>query len=161
MILHVILILLTSTLMLAGLIGSVLPLLPGAPLILFGAFLYAWHTDFAVISWSTLLLFLILTILCQALDYFVPVLLAKRVGASKWGMAGAFLGGIIGIFGGVIGILLGPFLGAFLLEWIHVRRVGVSFKIGWGTVLGLLGGTLGKLLIAAMMIGIFLTKVIG
>ncbi|MDO8955839.1 MAG: DUF456 domain-containing protein [Deltaproteobacteria bacterium] len=152
----------TIALMLIGLIGSVLPFIPGSPLILLGAFIYAWYTDFLVVSWGTLVILLLLTVLSQILDYLASILGAKKFGASRWGMSGAFLGGIIGLFsGGILGILIGPFIGALLLELLHGQDLPASLKIGLGTLVGFLGGAIGKIIIALTMIGIFLVKIIG
>jgi hypothetical protein len=148
--------------MLIGLIGSVLPFIPGSPLILLGAFIYAWYTDFLVVTWGTLVILLLLTVLSQILDYLASILGAKKFGASRWGMSGAFLGGIIGLFsGGILGILIGPFIGALLLELLHGQDLPASLKIGLGTLVGFLGGAIGKIIIALTMIGIFLVKIIG
>ncbi len=152
----------TIALMLIGLIGSVLPFIPGSPLILLGAFIYAWYTDFLVVTWGTLVILLLLTVLSQILDYLASILGAKKFGASRWGMSGAFLGGIIGLFsGGILGILIGPFIGALLLELLHGQDLPASLKIGLGTLVGFLGGGIGKIIIALTMIGIFLVKIIG
>jgi hypothetical protein len=157
---HILILLLTALLMIAGLAGSVLPGIPGSPLILLGAFLYAWYTGFAQITWTTLLGLLILTLLSQFVDFFASVLGVKRRGGSRWGMAGALLGGIFGIFaGGIVGLILGTFLGAFFLEMIHTRNVEASWKSGVGTLIGFLFGTLGKLGIALLMIALFLFKI--
>lgn len=152
----------TIALMLIGLIGSVLPFIPGSPLILLGAFIYAWYTDFLVVTWGTLVILLLLTVLSQILDYLASILGAKKFGASRWGMSGAFLGGIIGLFsGGILGILIGPFIGALLLELLHGQDLPASLKIGLGTLVGFLGGAIGKIIIALTMIGIFLVKITG
>lgn len=148
-------------LMLIGLMGSFLPFIPGSPLILLGAFIYAWHTHFLVVTWGTLAILLFLAILSQILEYFSSLLGAKKFGASRWGLIGAFLGGIIGFFGGgILGLLIGPFVGAILLELFRGRNLETSLKIGWGTLVGFLGGTIGKVIIALVMIGIFLIKII-
>jgi uncharacterized protein YqgC (DUF456 family) len=157
-----IIIMATIALMLIGLIGSALPFVPGSPLILLGAFIYAWYTDFLVVTWGTLVILLLLTVLSQILDYLASILGAKKFGASRWGMSGAFLGGIIGLFsGGILGILIGPFIGALLLEFLHGQDLPASLKIGLGTLVGFLGGAIGKIIIALTMVGIFLVKIIG
>lgn len=160
MIMNALILTVSLVLMFIGLLGSFLPFIPGSPLILVGAFIYAWHTDFLAITWGILVLLLFLTTLSQALEYFSSLLGAKKFGASRWGLIGAFLGGIIGLFGGGIpGFLIGPFVGAFLLELFHGRNLSTSLKIGWGTLLGFFGGAIGKIIIALVMIGIFLIKI--
>ena len=89
---HVMIIILTALLMFAGLIGSVLPILPGPPLIFIGALVYAWHTDFKTITWETIALLLLLTLLSLILDFFASVFGAKKYGASRWGEGGALVG---------------------------------------------------------------------
>jgi uncharacterized protein YqgC (DUF456 family) len=156
-----IVIIITAVLMFTGLIGSVLPMIPGSPLILLGAFIYGWHTNFEVITWGTLGILLFLVLLTQILDYLASILGAKKFGASRWGMVGAFLGGIIGLlFGGFLGILVGPFIGALLLELLHGQNLKASMKIGLGTLIGFLAGAVGKIIISITMIGIFLIKII-
>jgi uncharacterized protein YqgC (DUF456 family) len=158
---HILIIILTAVLMVTGLAGTVLPMLPGSPLILLGALIYAWYTGFDPVTWTTLLWLLILTLINQTLDFFSSAMGAKKLGGSKWGMTGALVGGILGIFaGGVGGLFLGSFLGAFLLEMIRSRNMKISLKSGVGTVIGLFLGTLGKLIIAFTMIGIFLVKIL-
>lgn len=149
----------TVILILVGLAGTLLPFLPGAPLILAGAFLYAWYTSFQAIGWGTLVTLLILTVLSEVLDRFSSLIGAKRYGASRWGLAGAFLGGVVGLVsGGIVGLVIGPFLGAIFLEMIHGRGFRMALQAGWGAFLGILGGALGKLLIALIMIGILVSR---
>lgn len=158
MLLHVLVISLTALFFLVGVIGSVVPLLPGAPLILVGAFLYAWYTDFISITWTTLIWLAVLTTLSYSLEFLASVLGVKKYGGTSWGMAGAFLGAILGIFFGIPGLILGPFLGALFLEMIRTGDLKQSLRSGWGTFIGFLLGTLGKLVIALIMIGVFLLK---
>jgi uncharacterized protein YqgC (DUF456 family) len=150
-------IVITVLLFSAGLIGSVLPMLPGSPLILLGAFIYAWYTDFTVITWGVLLVLFALTLLSQMVEYLATIIGAKKYGASRWGVAGAVAGGLIGLFaGGVLGIMIGPFLGALVCELLYGRTIGTSMKIGFGTLVGFIGGAIGKLIIALAMVGVFL-----
>jgi uncharacterized protein YqgC (DUF456 family) len=148
-------------LIIIGFVGSVLPGLPGSPLILLGVLIYAWYTEFQVITWTLLLGLIALAILSHFLDFFASVLGVKKLGGSRWGMVGALMGGIIGIFaGGIFGLFVGPFLGAFLLELIKTENLRVSLRSGAGTILGFILGTVGKLIIAIIMIGIFLSKLL-
>jgi len=156
-----IVIIITAVLMFTGLIGSVLPMIPGSPLILLGAFIYAWHTNFEAVTWGVLAILLLLVVLSQILDPLASLLGAKKFGASRWGMVGAFLGGMIGLFfGGFLGILVGPFIGALLLELVHGQDLNASMKIGLGTLMGFLAGAIGKIIISITMIGIFLIKIL-
>ncbi len=151
----------TVILIIVGLAGTLIPFLPGSPLILAGALLYAWHPGFTKIGWGTLLLLLTLTILSEVFDRISSLIGAKRHGASHWGLAGAFLGGVVGlIFGGIAGLIIGPLVGVIFLEMIHGRNFRRAFYAGWGALLGILGGVLGKFLIALLMIGILVIRLL-
>ncbi len=151
----------TGALMFFGLLGSILPGLPGAPLIWLGAFLYAWYTGFAAVTWPVLIWLLILTLLTYLLEFLVSMLGVKKLGGSRWGMAGAFFGGMIGLLtGGLWGMLTGPFLGAFVLELLKTEDLRKAIRSGMGSLVGFLAGVVGKLIIAVMMIGIFLLSII-
>ncbi len=155
------LIAITIILMVVGLAGSVLPMLPGTPLILIGAFIYAWYTNFTVVTWGILIVLLALMLLSQLLEYLASMMGAKKFGASRWGIAGAFCGGFIGLFlGGIVGIIVGPFLGALLFELFYGKTIKASLQIGFGTVVGFVGGAIGKFIIALTMIGVFLGALI-
>ncbi len=143
-----------------GLIGSVLPVIPGSALIFIGAFIYAWNSGFTVISWTVIFILLALALITQILDYLATMYGAKKFGAGKWGIAGALAGGIIGfITAGLIGIIIGPFIGAFLLEIVKGSSFSLSFKIGFGTIIGFIGGTVGKFVISFTMVLIFFWQV--
>jgi len=153
-------VILTGALMLAGLLGTLLPFLPGCPLIFGGAFLYAWHTGFALVSWATLLLLLTLAVLSEVLDKIATLAGAKRYGASRWGLIGVLIGGVGGlILAGPLGLALGAFLGAAALEFLQGRALEGAFRAGFGALIGMAGGALGKLVIGLIMIGIFLYRV--
>jgi uncharacterized protein YqgC (DUF456 family) len=109
----------------------------------------------------TLLALLILAALSYFLEFFASVLGVKKFGGSRWGMAGALAGAVLGLlFGGLPGLILGPFLGAFLLELAKTRDAHASLKSGVGTLVGFLAGAIGKLIIAVVMVGICLIKII-
>ena len=154
-------IILTAALMIAGLIGCIVPILPGPFLVLGGALVYAWHTDFTVVSWTVIGVLSVFALLSQLLDYLASMIGAKKFGAGKWGMIGALIGGVVGLFsGGIFGIIIGPFIGAIIFEMIAGKDFRSSLKIGVGTLVGFLGGAVGKVIIAVTMIVIFLAQVI-
>ncbi|MCP4716730.1 MAG: DUF456 domain-containing protein [Deltaproteobacteria bacterium] len=155
----IVVVILTALLMLVGLIGSVVPMIPGSVLIFCGALLYAWHTDFVIISWTVIAVLALLTIAAQVIDYLASTLGAKRFGASGWGIAGACIGAIAGFFlGGLVGIIIGPFAGAVAAELITGAGMKRSLKVGYGTLIGFLGGMVGRFAIAVVMVGVFLFK---
>jgi len=146
---------LVFVLMLAGVFGAFLPLVPGTPLILIAALLYAVATGFEPVGWPHLLLLVALAGVAYALDYMSGALGTKKLGGSRWAMCGAVGGGIAGLFFGPIGILVGPIAGAVALELIHRKDVAVAVKSGVGAVLGVLLGVIAKLAISVVMVGLF------
>lgn len=147
--------LLAVALVLAGLAGTLLPVLPGIPLVFGGLALAAWIDSFQRVGWFTLMLLGSLAAAAVLIDFVAAGLGAKRVGASKLALAGAMVGTLAGIFFGLIGIFVGPFIGAVAGEFIARGRLGDAGKVGVATWLGLLFGTLAKIAVAFTMLGIF------
>jgi hypothetical protein len=157
---HIVVLIIALLIMLGGLSGVVLPVIPSTPLILLGVFIYAVCDRFESISWLLLLIFAVLTIFSVVLDYFGGIIGAKKFGATKWGLIGSVIGGIAGFFmGGIVGLIFGPFFGAVLLELIFDKDLKGAFKSGVGTLVGFIGGAIAKLAIGVIMIGIFIWKV--
>lgn len=142
-------------LVLVGIAGVILPALPGLPLVFAGMLLAAWAGDFQQIGWVTLVILGLLTLLSVGVDFFATLVGAKRVGASKKALLGAVLGTFAGLFFGPIGLFAGPFVGALLGELWHGREIGQAAKVGLGTWLGILLGTVLKLGLAFAMLGLF------
>ncbi|HLQ86443.1 MAG TPA: DUF456 domain-containing protein [Salinisphaeraceae bacterium] len=143
-------------LVLGGLAGSILPLLPGIPMIFGGLWLAAWLNGFQHVGLWTLSLIALLGLAALVLDFVAGALGAQRVGASKAAIWGALIGTIIGLFFGLLGLLLGPFIGALLGELSSGNSVLRSTHISFATWIGMLLGALAKLVLSLMMIGIFL-----
>jgi uncharacterized protein len=157
---HELAIALTAVLMLLGLAGSVLPLLPGSPLILAGALLYAWQTQFTVVGPADLIVLGVLALAGQGLDYAATALGAKKYGASSWGIAGACIGGALGLIAAnVIGLVVGSFAGAVIFELLKGGELKASVRVGYGTLIGFLCGAVGKVIIALIMVGYFIVQV--
>jgi len=142
-------------LVMVGIAGVILPALPGLPLVFAGMLLAAWAGGFQQIGWVTLVVLGLLTLLSLAVDFFATVVGAKRVGASKKALLGAVVGTVAGLFFGIIGLFVGPFVGALLGELWHSREIGQATKVGLGTWLGILLGTVLKLGLAFAMLGLF------
>lgn len=142
-------------LILVGIAGVILPALPGLPLVFAGMLLAAWAGDFQQIGWVTLVVLGLLTLLSVGVDFFATLVGAKRVGASKKALLGAVVGTFAGLFFGPIGLFAGPFVGALLGELWHGREIGQAAKVGLGTWLGILLGTVLKLGLAFAMLGLF------
>ena len=142
-------------LVLVGIAGTILPALPGLPLVFAGMLLGAWAGDFAYIGVPTLVVLGVLTALSLVVDFWATALGAKRVGASGKAVAGAVIGTFVGIFFGPIGLFAGPFVGALLGELWHGREIGQATKVGLGTWLGIVLGIVLKLGVAFAMLGLF------
>lgn len=142
-------------LVLVGLAGTVLPALPGLPLVFAGMLLGAWAGGFEHIGIPVLVALGALTVFSLVIDFWATALGARRVGASRMAIAGAVIGTFVGIFFGFIGLFAGPFIGALAGELLHGRRVGHATRVGFGTWMGVLFGTVMKLALAFTMIGLF------
>jgi uncharacterized protein YqgC (DUF456 family) len=147
--------LLAAVLVLIGLLGSILPALPGLPLVFGGLLLAAWVDHFQHVGWPTLLIIGGLAVVGLLVDLLASLLGAKRVGASKLAVLGAALGTLVGIFFGLPGLLIGPFAGAVIGELASGGGVDQATRSGVGAWLGFLFGTIAKLVIACIMIGWF------
>lgn len=143
-------------LMLVGLAGTVLPALPGVPLIYAGIVLAAWIGGFEAISVTTLVILGVLTAIGVAADFVATALGAKRAGASRYGVIGAALGTVVGIFTGLWGLVFMPLVGAALGEFYAHRDALTAGRVGLATWVGMLLGTAVKLAIALTLIGAFL-----
>lgn len=144
-------------LVVAGAAGTVLPALPGAPLVFAGLFLAAWIDGFARVGWPTLLLLGLLTAASLLVDLVSTWFGAKKVGASRQAMVGAALGTLAGLFFGLPGLLIGPFLGAVAGELVARRDWKQAGKAGLGAWLGFLLGALAKLTLVFTMLAVFVT----
>lgn len=147
-------------LVLVGIAGTILPALPGLPLVFAGMLLAAWAGDFQQVGVPMLVVLGLLTVFSLAVDFWATALGAKRVGASRLAIVGAMVGTVAGLFFGPIGLLMGPFAGAIGGELIHRRSLqkqdlGLAAKIGVGTWFGILFGTVLKLALAFTMLGLF------
>ncbi len=146
---------LAAVLIVGGVVGNVLPALPGIPMIFGGIWLAAAVDEYRHLGLWWLLIIGALGTLGVIVDFVSASLGAKRVGASKRAMTGAALGTVVGMFFGLAGLLLGPFVGALLGELLSGTSILRSAHVGAATWMGLLFGTLVKLVLSFMMIGLF------
>ena len=143
-----------GVLIVIGVLGLVLPALPGAPLIFLGALLAAWAEDFTYVGWGSLVVLAALSVLAIAVDFIASAFGVKRFGASGRAVTGATLGAIVGIFFGPIGVIIGPFVGAALAELSVRRNIAAASRAGIGAALGFALGAAAKLAIAFAMVGV-------
>ncbi|MDF2388460.1 DUF456 family protein [Nostoc ellipsosporum NOK] len=155
-------------LMVVGIIGAVVPAIPGTSLILIAIIIWGFvSSSFAAIK-IPLIVTVIVLVLSVGVDFLAGYLGAKQAGASKWGQIGAIVGLLLGFFGllptlpfggPLVGILFGPLLGAIIGEYIYRRQFWLAVKAGVGIVVGTLIGNLiqGVLAIAAVIVFLFTT----
>lgn len=143
-------------LMILGIIGCLVPVLPGPPFSFVGLILLHL-TRFGHFTNTILIILGIIAVVVTILDYIVPVWGTKKFGGSKYGTRGATIGLIIGIFLGPMGIVLGPFIGAFVGEMIFKDDMGYAFKAGFGSLLGFLTG-IGLKLAASLVMTFYFVK---
>jgi uncharacterized protein YqgC (DUF456 family) len=147
-------------LVLVGLAGTILPALPGLPLVFLGMLLAAWAGGFAQVGAGMLVALGVLTLLGVAVDFWAAAVGAKRVGASRQAIIGAVIGTFAGLLFPPVGFVVGPFIGGVVGELIHGRRldhagVGQATRVGFGTWLGVVFGIALKLMLALAMLGLF------
>ncbi|HEU0153780.1 MAG TPA: DUF456 domain-containing protein [Arenimonas sp.] len=147
--------LIAGALVVIGLLGTVLPVLPGLPVMFAGMLLAAWADGFRYIGATTLVVLGVLVLLSIAVDLLASIVGARRVGASNKALWGAGFGGFVGIFFGLPGLLAGPFLGAALGEVSHGKPWREASRVGFGTWVGLLLGAALKVALAFAMLAVF------
>lgn len=147
-------------LMVLGLAGTVLPVLPGTLLVWAGIVLGAWIDDFARISMTTLAVITVLAVLAWALDYAAGWMGAQRAGASKQALVGAAVGTVLGLFMGFVGVLFMPLVGAALGEYLARKDHGRAAKVGVATWVGIVVGLVAKVVISFIMVGIFIAALL-
>lgn len=178
----ILLIILGAICLLLGLIGCVAPVLPGVPLSYLGLLLLHW-TDRVQFSWQFLVIWGVIVVVIQVLDYIIPAWGTKRFGGSKYGVWGSTIGLLVGLFMGPWGIVIGPFLGAVLGELLYFNRhpqvttnsdeqsenntqqnnntnLNRAIRAGFGSFIGLLTGTVLKCICCGMMIAYFVKELI-
>ena len=146
---------LAGLVMFIGLAGSVLPGIPGAPLILVGAVGHKLYFGEQSVSWFAMSLLIIFMLLSLVLDFLASTLGAKKLGATWRGVVGAVVGAVVGMFFSLPGLILGPVIGAFVFELAGGRQWRESAKAGAGAMVGFFVGALGKVICCVIMIAIF------
>ncbi|MFH1976379.1 MAG: DUF456 domain-containing protein [Pseudomonadota bacterium] len=147
-------------LILVGVVGALLPVLPGIPLIFGGILIAAWIGDFQQISALTVVVIAILAVFGIIIDYVAAAVSAKKAGASRQGVIGAAIGTIAGVFTGLWGLLFMPLAGAAIGEFIAHKDMLRAGKIGAATWFGLLVATAVKLAVAFTMVGVFIASLL-
>jgi len=149
--------------MLVGLAGVILPIIPGTPLILLAAFGFGLLTDFKYITGNTLITLTVLTGVSFVAEWLLTILGIKKMGGSWMGTAGSFVGMIAGLALpgiGLIGFIAGAFIGAVIGEMLAGKNQAQALRAGIGSFIGFLAGSLLKVVIASIMIGLFIWNVL-
>lgn len=151
------LMILAIILLIIGAAGTIFPALPGLPFMFAGAWLLAYHSDYQIVGTLSLWLLAAVCIFGMAMDFVAGLLGAKYTGASKEALWGAFIGGIAGVFFVPVGLILGPLLGAALGELVARRNILLAGKVGIGTFIGFIVGTVAKIgaaLVVLLVLGV-------
>lgn len=152
--------LITIIIMALGLIGSVLPLLPGPPIIWLGALYYAWSTGWTAVGWPSLLLLLILAIIGGTADLWMGYFGASKGGASGWATLASLVGGIVGfLIFNIIGAMIGSIAAIVLVEYGRHRDWNKVLRASGGYLVGSLLASVVEVVIALLMIGLFIAAV--
>ena len=145
------LIITAGILLIIGLIGCVLPVIPGVPLSYVGILLlhFTSNVQFSAVF---LIVWAVIVIVVQVLDFYIPVWGTKRFGGSRWGTIGSLIGIVVGLFFAPWGIIIGSFAGAVIGELLSGRASQDALKAGFGTFVGFLLGTVAKLTVSVFLI---------
>jgi uncharacterized protein YqgC (DUF456 family) len=144
-----------------GVLGTILPALPGAPLIWLGMLIYGFFDKFQNLTWAFFIGQGLAVVLIFLIDYLASIWGVRRYGGSREAVWGSVLGGLVGIFIlGPFGLIFGPFIGAVAGELYRRNTIDKALEVGIGTIIGFLGGTVLKLAIEAVMIVWFFMAVI-
>lgn len=156
----IVLLVLGFVLMLTGILGSFLPVLPGTPVSWLGLLLL--HLTAAVPDdWWFLGITLAIALIVFAMDYLIPALGTKKFGGTKAGMIGTTLGLVVAIVFpilGILGIIIWPFVGAFLGELLNKADQKSALKAAFGSFIGFLTGTFLKFVVTIIFMGLFIAK---
>lgn len=156
------LLIIAIVLMLGGIAGSLLPILPGPPLC-YAGFLTVHFSSFAEFSTPFLVIWGIVVVILGILEYYIPTMGTKQYGGTKAGQTGATVGTILGIFipPQPLWLILGPFVGAYIGEMIHDRNdTRKALRSAWGSFIGFLAGTFIKVVTVTVMAILFIIEVI-
>ena len=141
-----------------GIVGIVVPALPGTVLIFAGLLLAAWADGFTRVGWPTLVVIALLGVVTHLVDFVAAAWGTSRVGASPRAAVGAGIGTLAGLFFGLPGVIIGPFVGAVLGELTVHRHYAQAGKAGLAAWIGFMAGTVVKVGLAFAMIATFVAS---
>lgn len=138
-----------------GIAGTILPILPGVPLVFSGLFLAAWLDGYTKVSILTLCIIGAIALIALVVDAVTSLVMVKRVGASKYGLWGAAIGAFAGLLLGVLGLVLGTAIGAAVGELVASQDSGRATAVGVAAGLGFVIALVIKIVLLIMMLAIF------
>lgn len=148
---------LTLSLLVVGLLGAVLPFVPGPFLIFIAGLVHTWLRPESGMSWPGIALLALLLVVSYALDIASGAVGARWFGASKWGVLGVFVGGIVGLFFALPGLILGPIVGGLSFELLFAKKeMRPAMKSTWGTLVGTGAGLVLRVGVSVAMVATFL-----
>ena len=143
---------------LVGLLGTFIPMLPGTPISYIGLLLLLLIPG-CTLTWKFFLIWGIIVVVLQVLNYFIPIWGVNKFGGTKYGRWGSVLGVIVGLFLSPIGIILGPFVGAVVGELVAGSDFNSSLKAGFGSFLGTFIGMVLGIIVAAFLMFYYFKEV--
>ena len=147
-----------ALLMILGLVGSFLPVLPG-PLTSWVGLLVFHFADVVPMNWTFLIITFIIAFGIWILDYIIPALGTKKFGGTRAGMIGTSIGLLVGLFSPIPGgIIIGPFVGALIGELIYKSDFDKAVKAAFGSFIGFVASTFIKFTVALIFLGLFISK---
>ena len=144
-----------ALLMLTGVVGALVPFIPGTPLIFIGAAVHAVATEFTPVGAGRLAILGVLAVAGWAIEHLAGALGARRVGGSRPAVVGAILGTVVGLAAAPLGLVLGPIVGAILGELASGRDPAGSVRTGSGTAIGVVLGDAAHFAVARTMVALF------
>lgn len=146
-----------TLLSLVGIVGCILPVVPGV-LFSYGALLLVRFTTDIQISNKVLISLGVMTAVVSIVDTMLPIYLPKKFGSSSFGLAGATIGLIIGLFFPPLGLIVGPLIGAFVLEYLKTKKAGDALVAGIGSFFGFMIGTVLKIALSVTITAFIIIK---
>ncbi len=157
--LTVILAIISTLFILAGLAGCILPLIPGVFVAWLGLLMFAAGTGFHRISVATSIIFFVVMLLTSAFDVLAPILIARKLKSCVWGPLGGSIGSFVGRTTlGFRGMIFGPFIGTLIGQLIDNWKHGQPVKIAFGILIGLIAGILVKIIVVLTMFGFLISS---
>ena len=137
-----------------GFAGTIVPAIPGLPMIAGGAWLIGWADNYDKVGWKTILFLAVLAVIGVIVDSVAQTAGAQKAGASKAGIIGSLVGTVLGMFMGLFGLLFMPLIGAAIGEFWAKRDLIHAGRVGLATWIGMIVGTAVKVALAFAMTGI-------